>query len=61
MPTYSYKCPKCQTEKEVIKGIKDADATELCPKCNHQMSKQVTGGCGFVLKGPGFYKSGGFK
>lgn len=54
MPTYEYKCPKCDTQFEVFQRMKDRPGAP-CPKCGAKAQRQLSGGHGLVFKGSGFY------
>ena len=54
MPTYDYKCPKCDTLFEVVQRMKDRPGAK-CPKCGAKAARQMSGGHGLVFKGSGFY------
>ncbi len=62
MPTYEYRCEKCQGTFELFQSMKDA-ALEVCPKeqCRldtwgHGKVKRLLGtGAGLIFKGSGFY------
>jgi putative FmdB family regulatory protein len=62
MPTYEYRCEKCQGTFELFQSMKDA-ALESCPKekCRletwgHGKVKRLLGtGAGLIFKGSGFY------
>lgn len=58
MPTYEYKCDKCENIFEVFQSI-SADPISDCPdeKCEGNVSKLISRGSGFVLKGSGFYQT----
>ena len=58
MPTYCFKCPECETEKEKYLQIKDRNNVQSCPKCKTIMDRLIGAGGGFYLKGKGFYKQG---
>ena len=55
MPTYEYRCTKCDEHLEVVQSFKDAPLTE-CPACKGQLRK-VFSPVGIVFKGSGFYKT----
>lgn len=42
MPTYSYSCPECLRETEVVKPVSRLDDSELCDKCKKQMVRILT-------------------
>src|SRR5258708_34348753 len=62
MPTYEYRCEKCQGTFELFQSMKDA-ALEVCPKeqCRldtwgHGKVKRLLGtGAGLMFNGSGFY------
>ena len=56
MPTYSYKCTKCDVEFDFFQGINDDKLTD-CVKCKSKRSvnRLITGGTGMIFKGDGFY------
>ena len=56
MPTYQYKCDKCDYEFEEFQKMSDA-AIEICPKCKGNTRRIISGGSGFLLKGSGFYST----
>ncbi len=54
MPTYQYRCKKCQFEFEERQSI-TADALTDCTQCDGKVERVITGGSGFIFKGQGFY------
>ncbi|HVX86113.1 MAG TPA: zinc ribbon domain-containing protein [Phycisphaerae bacterium] len=55
MPTYEYACEACGHQFEEFQSIK-AKPIEVCPKCGKKKVKRlISGGAGFLFKGPGFY------
>jgi putative FmdB family regulatory protein len=64
MPTYHYRCTKCEHEFELFHGIKD-ETTRRCPRCNSKAKRVPAGGAGLLFKGSGFYitdyRSKGYK
>ena len=54
MPTYEYKCRKCQHEFEEFQSIL-AEPVKVCPSCNGQVERIISGGAGLIFKGSGFY------
>jgi len=56
MPTYNYKCKKCDHELEIVRSMKDKRLTR-CPVCKKETLQQVikTNGV-FMLKGGGWSK-----
>ena len=57
MPTYDYKCDKCEHQFEKFQSI-TADALRKCPKCGKNSLKRLIGiGAGVIFKGSGFYET----
>ncbi|MBF0215810.1 MAG: zinc ribbon domain-containing protein [Candidatus Omnitrophica bacterium] len=56
MPTYEYKCDKCDKIFEVFQGIKD-EPIKNCPKCKSKVKKLISTGAGLIFKGKGFYQT----
>lgn len=56
MPTYEYKCPRCDTVFEVHQKMTDKPAAK-CPKCRAKAERQLSGGHGIHFKGTGFYET----
>lgn len=50
MPTYEYKCERCEYSFEVSHSMSDEPIVN-CPQCNAIARKIITGGSGFFLKG----------
>ena len=72
MPTYQYKCRKCDGEFEAMQSMKDKPLTkcELLigraqKKCGGRVQRQIGAGAGLIFKGSGFYitdyRSEGYK
>lgn len=60
MPTYEYKCEGCQHTWNETQKMSD-DPTQKCPECEEEKAKRlISGGTGFVLKGSGWFNSGGY-
>lgn len=55
MPTYHYRCSKCEQHLEVVQSMTDDPVTE-CAACGGEMHK-VLQPVGIVLKGSGFYRT----
>ncbi len=53
MPTYGYKCEKCENDFEVIQGINDEQVME-CPDCGGSTNR-VFYPVGIIFKGSGFH------
>ena len=54
MPTYEYRCNKCQHQFEVVQKI-SADPLKSCPKCRGKVKRLIGSGSGVIFKGSGFY------
>ena len=54
MPTYDYKCQSCGYEFEEFQSIASEPLT-VCPKCNEEVRRKISGGTGLIFKGSGFY------
>jgi putative FmdB family regulatory protein len=55
MPTYEYKCDKCDHLFEVYQSMKDDKLTK-CPECGKKSLRRLIGtGSGLIFKGSGFY------
>ena len=54
MPTYEYYCTSCGFEFEEFQSIASEPIT-VCPKCNLQVKRKISGGSGLIFKGSGFY------
>jgi putative FmdB family regulatory protein len=55
MPTYDYKCNKCNYELEIFHSIVD-NAKTLCPECDtHSLDRLISRNVGISFKGTGFY------
>lgn len=53
MPNYDYHCKNCGTF-EIFQNVSDDVLTE-CPTCKSPVTRIISGGSGFILKGSGFY------
>ena len=55
MPTYEYKCSKCNHYFEDFHSM-NAEPLKKCPKCGkNSLKKLISGGAGLIFKGTGFY------
>lgn len=55
MPTYDYKCSKCNVELEIFHSIME-DAKTVCPECDsNSLSRMISKNVGISFKGSGFY------
>jgi len=52
MPTYEYVCNKCGLHFEKHQSIHDAPVS-VCPECNGDVKRQISGGSGFIMKSAG--------
>lgn len=55
MPTYTYKCTKCNIEKDYWHAINDPKP--VCESCNEDTLKQIISPTNFILQGEGWYKT----
>jgi putative FmdB family regulatory protein len=57
MPTYEYRCDKCQHEFEELQSFKD-EPLKVCPKCHEESLRRLFGtGAAILFKGSGFYET----
>lgn len=57
MPTYDYKCAKCNHTWELFQSI-TAKPIKKCPECGANQAKRLIGtGAGIIFKGSGFYQT----
>ncbi len=56
MPTYNYKCDRCDKIISIFQGINDKPLIN-CDTCNSKINRIITGGTGMIFKGSGFYKT----
>ncbi len=54
MPTYDYKCEKCERTFEYFQSMSD-DTLTVCKECNGSLKRLIGGGLGIIFKGSGFY------
>jgi putative FmdB family regulatory protein len=54
MPTYEYRCKNCKFEFEEFQSIA-SEPLHVCPKCNGNVERKISGGSGLIFKGSGFY------
>ena len=56
MPTYEYKCTKCNYMFEVFQTM-SAEPLKVCPKCGGEVKRLIGPGAGPIFKGTGFYQT----
>jgi putative FmdB family regulatory protein len=54
MPTYEYKCNKCEEVFEVFQRITE-NPLRVCSVCGGELKRLISGGAGIIFKGSGFY------
>jgi putative FmdB family regulatory protein len=54
LPTYDYKCLKCDKRFEIFQSMKD-ESLNNCPDCNGEVKRLIGAGAGAIFKGTGFY------
>ena len=60
MPTYTYKCNKCEHQFDIRQSMSDDNLT-TCPKCKEEeLRKLINATGGFQLKGNGWFNKGGY-
>jgi putative FmdB family regulatory protein len=55
MPTYAYRCTKCEHEFEAFEKMTASPRARKCPLCGGRAMRVISGGAGFLFKGEGFY------
>jgi putative FmdB family regulatory protein len=56
LPTYDYKCLKCNKTFEIFQSMKD-ESLKNCPDCNGELKRLIGAGAGPIFKGSGFYQT----
>ena len=56
MPTYEYKCNKCEELFEIFQRI-TASPLKECYVCGGELRRLISGGAGIIFKGSGFYST----
>ncbi|HEB29915.1 MAG TPA: zinc ribbon domain-containing protein [Spirochaetes bacterium] len=56
MPTYEYKCNKCEELFEIFQRI-TASPLKECSVCGGELRRLISGGAGIIFKGSGFYST----
>ncbi|MFW5802354.1 MAG: FmdB family zinc ribbon protein [Verrucomicrobiota bacterium] len=54
MPTYEYKCLKCDHRFDHFQTMTDAPLS-TCPDCGGGVKRLIGAGAGIIFKGSGFY------
>ena len=61
MPTYSYKCKKCEKEYNVFQKMSDSPIEDCMglenSMCDGKLVRIISGGSGMIFKGSGFYET----
>jgi len=56
LPTYDYRCLKCNKKFEIFQSMKD-EPIKNCPYCNGEVKRLIGTGAGAIFKGTGFYQT----
>ncbi|MDO8550008.1 MAG: zinc ribbon domain-containing protein [Ignavibacteria bacterium] len=56
MPTYEYKCTKCNYTFEIFQPM-SAEPLKECPNCKGLVKRLIGTGAGTIFKGSGFYQT----
>jgi len=59
MPTYEYACKACGHQFEEIQKMSDPPV-DVCPKCGEKAAQRLISQGNFILKGGGWYTTGGY-
>lgn len=51
MPIYEYQCKNCEHCEDVLKPLSKIDSSEICPKCQTEMHKILSGNYKINQKG----------
>ena len=54
MPTYEYKCTKCDHSFEMLQTMNEPPR-KRCPECGCKVERLIGAGAGLIFKGSGFY------
>jgi putative FmdB family regulatory protein len=60
MPTYNYKCTNEECKHEFQAVHKMSEPAPPCPKCKDESPEKLISKSSFVLKGSGWFNSGGY-
>lgn len=56
MPTYEYKCIRCNHRFEVFQSM-TSEPVKICPECGGEVKRLIGMGAGPIFKGSGFYQT----
>ncbi|MCK5450402.1 MAG: zinc ribbon domain-containing protein [Candidatus Omnitrophica bacterium] len=56
MPTYDYRCEKCENEFQMFQSMTD-ESEKKCPECEGKVKRLISSGAGIIFKGKGFYQT----
>ena len=56
MAIYTYECPDCHIQQDVIRGISEAEKSYLCEQCNSMLFR-VYSSPAVQFNGSGFYST----
>lgn len=59
MPTYRYRCPKCETVTDIMHPMSD-DSKKECTKCKQELVRKPMTDSRPTFKGEGFYTTDRF-
>ena len=55
MPTYTYRCPGCSTQFDLVLRLAEYNQPQDCPECGESPAKRIIASpVGFVLRGDGW-------
>ena len=54
MPTYDYRCTKCDHRFEMLQTMSEPPR-KRCPECGCKVERLIGAGAGLIFKGSGFY------
>ncbi len=54
MPTYDYRCTNCEYVFEHFQSMFE-EPLKICPRCEGEVKRVISGGSGLIFKGSGFY------
>ena len=60
MPTYNYRCKQEECKHDFEATHKMNDTLPPCPKCKTEKPEKLISKSSFVLKGEGWFNSGGY-